>query len=63
MCYSAKVRAEYRAYVKEFGAHLTLDEYIREHRQQFGDEWNPKLPQAIPGLVRQPRDAGAGRPL
>lgn len=42
MCYSAKVRAEYRAYVKEFGAVLTLNEYVKEYWEQFGDEWIPE---------------------
>ncbi|MBN7139015.1 hypothetical protein A7A76_07890 [Lysobacter enzymogenes] len=58
MCYSAKVRAEYRAYVKEFGAHLTLDEYVKEYWEQFGDEWVPKLPQAIRAWFDDPTVPG-----
>ena len=58
MCYSAKVRAEYRAYVKEFGAHLTLDEYVREYWEQYGDEWIPKLPQAFRAWFDDPMVPG-----
>ncbi|MGN7917337.1 SOS response-associated peptidase family protein [Lysobacter sp. 22409] len=47
MCYSAKVRAEYREYVKEFGATLSLDAYVAEYWEQMGDEWVKKLPKAF----------------
>ena len=33
--------------MKEFWAHLALDEYVKGYWDQFGDEWGPKLPQAI----------------
>lgn len=35
--HSAKVREEYRTYVKEFEPHLTLDEYLPEYWESFGN--------------------------
>ena len=54
MCYSAKVRAEYREYVKEFGAILSLDQYVAEYWEQMGDEWIKKMPSAIRAWFRGP---------
>lgn len=57
MCYSAKVRADYKAYVKEFGAVLSLPEYVREYWEQMGDEWVRKMPSAFRAWFRGPGDA------
>lgn len=54
MCYSAKIRAEYRAYIKEYGAILTLDEYVIEYWEQMGDDWVKKMPSAFRQWFRGP---------
>ncbi|WP_363799850.1 hypothetical protein ABU614_06995 [Lysobacter firmicutimachus] len=57
MCYSAKVRAEYREYVREFGAVLSLDAYVAEYWEQMGDEWVKKLPKAVRAWFADPQTA------
>jgi len=61
VCYSAKVRAEYREYVKEFGAVLSLDAYVAEYWEQMGDEWVKKLPKAIRAWFADPQTAEEAR--
>ena len=57
MCYSAKVRAEYREYIREYGAVHSLDAYVAEYWKQMGDEWLKKLPKAFRAWFADPQTA------
>lgn len=43
MCYSAMIRAEYKQYVKDYGAVLSIHEYVEKHWEKIGDDWVRKL--------------------
>lgn len=61
MCYSAKVRAEYREYTREYGATLSLDNYVKEYWNQMGSAWVEKMPSAIRAWFRGPGDIDKAR--
>lgn len=43
MCYSAQIRAEYKLYTREFGATLSIEDYVRKFWSKNGDEWIKRL--------------------
>jgi putative SOS response-associated peptidase YedK len=54
MCYSAQVRADYQKYVREWGAHIDIQEFVRLYwdRQQGA---KLKIPKAMDAAFANPR--------
>lgn len=61
MCYSAQIRAEYKIYVRHFGATLTIDEYVKRFWEQVGDDWVKKMAKAFRAWFDEPADAEQAR--
>ncbi|WP_457003037.1 hypothetical protein [Luteimonas sp. A501] len=55
MCYSALVETNYRKYVREFGAKISLDEFTQQAMADPGKGKRPKWPKGM-------RDAAAADP-
>lgn len=47
MCYSARIEADYRRFVKEYGAIMSLDDFTRMIMEYFEDPKRYKLPKAM----------------
>jgi putative SOS response-associated peptidase YedK len=54
MCYSAQIRADYRKYMKTFGAHMDIEEFARLYFER--DEGSKaKIPKCIDDFFRDPQ--------
>lgn len=60
MCYSALVEADFRQYVKMFGAHLSLAEFERLMRGRLQGS-KVKLPKAVEDAFSKPANEGEAR--
>ena len=47
MCYSARIEADYRRFVKEYGAIMSLDDFTRMIVEYFEDPKRMRLPKAM----------------
>lgn len=47
MCYSARIEADYRRFVKEYGAIMSLDDFTRMIMEYFAEPKRYKLPRAM----------------
>ena len=47
MCYSARIEADYRRFVKEYGAIMSLDDFTRMIMEYFADPKRIRLPKAM----------------
>src|SRR3546814_3566270 len=60
MCYSAQIRQDYRKFVREIGARIDIDEFVRlywERQQGSG----AKIPRAMDAMFAQPQMADERR--
>ena len=55
MCYSAMIKAEYRKYVRAYGASLSLQEYHELFVRRIADP-RLKLPKAVEAMFQQPEN-------
>jgi hypothetical protein len=49
MCYSAQIEADYRKYVKAFGADMDIREFARLYWERAEGRVKAKLPKAMDG--------------
>ena len=61
MCYSAQIYAEYKSYVRHFGAVLTIDQYVQRFWEQVGDDWVKKMAKAFRAWFDDPQDEEQAR--
>jgi putative SOS response-associated peptidase YedK len=54
MCYSAQIQADYRKYVKTFGAHMDIEEFARLYFER-ADGSKAKIPKAVDDSFRDPQ--------
>lgn len=54
MCYSAQIQADYRKYVKTFGAHMDIEEFARLYFER-AEGSKAKLPKAVDDSFRDPQ--------
>ncbi|KAK44921.1 hypothetical protein BG58_22425 [Caballeronia jiangsuensis] len=54
MCYSAQIQADYRKYVKTFGAHMDIEEFARLYFER-AEGSRAKLPKAVDDSFRDPQ--------
>lgn len=54
MCYSAQIQADYRKYVKTFGAHMDIEEFARLYFER-AEGSNAKIPKAVDDAFRDPQ--------
>ncbi|MDR5750221.1 MULTISPECIES: SOS response-associated peptidase family protein [unclassified Caballeronia] len=54
MCYSAQIQADYRKYVKTFGAHMDIEEFARLYFER-ADGSKVKIPKAVDDSFRDPQ--------
>jgi putative SOS response-associated peptidase YedK len=54
MCYSAQIQADYRKYVKTFGAHMDIEEFARLYFER-AEGSKAKVPKAVDDAFRDPR--------
>lgn len=47
MCYSARIEADYRKFVKEYGAIMSLDDFTRMIMEYFAEPKRIRLPKAM----------------
>lgn len=60
MCYSAQIRQDYRKFIREIGARIDIDEFVRlywERQQGSG----AKIPRAMDAMFAQPQTADERR--
>lgn len=60
MCYSAQIRQDYRRFIREVGARIDIDEFVRlywERQQGSG----AKIPRAVDAMFAQPESADERR--
>lgn len=61
MCYSTQIYAEYKSYVRHFGAVLTIDQYVQRFWEQVGDDWVKKMAKAFRAWFDDPQDEEQAR--
>ncbi|MDN7408010.1 SOS response-associated peptidase family protein [Burkholderia vietnamiensis] len=54
MCYSAQIQADYRRYVKMFGAHMDIEEFARLYFERVEGS-KAKIPKAVDDAFRDPQ--------
>jgi putative SOS response-associated peptidase YedK len=54
MCYSAQIQADYRKYVKTFGAHMDIEEFARLYFER-AEGSKAKIPKAVDDAFRDPK--------
>ncbi|MFM0515947.1 MULTISPECIES: SOS response-associated peptidase family protein [Caballeronia] len=54
MCYSAQIQADYRKYVKTFGAHMDIEEFARLYFER-AEGSRAKIPKAVDDSFRDPQ--------
>ncbi|WP_250436197.1 SOS response-associated peptidase family protein [Caballeronia sp. ATUFL_F2_KS9A] len=54
MCYSAQIQADYRKYVKLFGAHMDIEEFARLYFER-AEGSKAKIPKAVDDAFREPQ--------
>ncbi|MDR5748787.1 SOS response-associated peptidase family protein [Caballeronia sp. LZ029] len=54
MCYSAQIQADYRKYVKTFGAHMDIEEFARLYFER-AEGSKAKIPKAVDDSFREPQ--------
>jgi len=54
MCYSAQIQADYRKYVKTFGAHMDIEEFVRLYFER-AEGSKAKIPKAVDDSFREPQ--------
>ncbi|BBU32596.1 hypothetical protein BTHE68_63300 (plasmid) [Burkholderia sp. THE68] len=54
MCYSAQIQADYRKYVKTFGAHMDIEEFARLYFER-AEGSKAKIPKAVDDSFRDPQ--------
>ena len=54
MCYSAQIQADYRKYVKTFGAHMDIEEFARLYFER-AEGSKAKIPKAVDDAFRDPQ--------
>ncbi|MFM0048335.1 SOS response-associated peptidase family protein [Caballeronia grimmiae] len=54
MCYSAQIQADYRKYVKTFGAHMGIEEFTRLYFER-AEGSKAKIPKAVDDAFRDPQ--------
>ncbi|SAK86069.1 hypothetical protein AWB76_06008 [Caballeronia temeraria] len=54
MCYSAQIQADYRKYVKTFGAHMDIEEFARLYFER-AEGSKAKIPKAVDDAFREPQ--------
>ncbi|MFM0324858.1 SOS response-associated peptidase family protein [Caballeronia glebae] len=54
MCYSAQIQADYRKYVKTFGAHMDIEEFARLYFER-AEGSKAKIPKAVDDSFRNPQ--------
>ncbi|MFM0137835.1 SOS response-associated peptidase family protein [Caballeronia grimmiae] len=54
MCYSAQIQADYRKYVKTFGAHMDIEEFTRLYFER-AEGSKAKIPKAVDDAFRNPQ--------
>ncbi|SAL85428.1 hypothetical protein AWB74_07300 [Caballeronia arvi] len=54
MCYSAHIQADYRKYVKTFGAHMDIEEFARLYFER-AEGSKAKIPKAVDDAFREPQ--------
>lgn len=54
MCYSAQIQADYRKYVKTFGAHMDIEEFARLYFER-AEGSKVKIPKAVDDAFRDPQ--------
>ena len=47
VCYSARIEADYRKFVKEYGAIMSLDDFTRMIMEYFAEPKRIRLPKAM----------------
>ncbi|TPQ31084.1 SOS response-associated peptidase family protein [Cupriavidus pinatubonensis] len=58
MCYSAQIQASYRRYVREFGAHISLERFVDLFWEKRRDGGWLKLPKAMRAAFEAPTNEG-----
>jgi len=57
MCYSAQIKQDYRKFIREVGARIDIDAFVRLYRErQQGSK--AKIPRAMDAMFVEPRSAG-----
>lgn len=54
MCYSAQIQADYRKYVKTFGAHMDIEEFARLYFER-AEGSKAKIPKAVDDSFLDPQ--------
>jgi putative SOS response-associated peptidase YedK len=54
MCYSAQIQADYRRYVRTFGAHMDIEEFARLYFER-AEGSKAKIPKAVDDAFREPQ--------
>ncbi|WP_250502290.1 SOS response-associated peptidase family protein [Caballeronia sp. AZ7_KS35] len=54
MCYSAQIQADYRRYVRNFGAHMDIEEFARLYFER-AEGSKAKIPKAVDDAFREPQ--------
>lgn len=57
MCYSAQIEADYKKYVRTFGAHMSIREFARLYRERISDS-TIRIPKAVDRWFTQPASDG-----
>lgn len=55
MCYSAQIEADYKKYVRMFGAHMDIREFARLYWERAEGRVKAKIPKAIDGAFTNPQ--------
>ncbi|MEM5365257.1 SOS response-associated peptidase family protein [Paraburkholderia azotifigens] len=55
MCYSAQIEADYKRYVRTFGAHMDIREFARLYWERAEGRVNAKIPKAMDDSFRMPQ--------
>lgn len=58
MCYSAQIRVDYRKYEREFGAGLSIQQYVKLFWEKKKDGGWQKIPKAMKAAFAHPRTDG-----
>ncbi|MEM5346069.1 SOS response-associated peptidase family protein [Paraburkholderia azotifigens] len=57
MCYSAQIEADYKKYVKTFGAHMDIREFARLYWERAEGRLKAKIPKAMDDAFASPQSA------